>query len=181
MSPKVKINRRTFLKGSAAAGGGLLATRFLYGPLDTLVAGPPQVAVPLEEKWLPTTCWIGKQDCGILARTINGRVVKLEGNPAHPRNRGTLCPKGVGQIMALYDYNRVKTPLIRTNEKGVTGQWRTATWDEALTLVADNLKEVRATDPKLVLWQKGRSKQEAIYDGAFVSAIGATKVGHGAY
>jgi anaerobic selenocysteine-containing dehydrogenase len=175
----VKLSRRTFLKGSAAVGGGLVASRFLYGPLETLVAGSPEAA--LEEKWLPTTCWIGKQDCGIMARTINGRVVKLEGHPTHPRNRGTLCPKGVGQIMALYDYNRVKTPLMRTNEKGVSGQWRQATWDEALALVADKLKEVRAKDPKLILWQKGRSKQEAIYDTAFVNTIGAIKVGHGAY
>ncbi|MBI4232959.1 MAG: molybdopterin-dependent oxidoreductase, partial [Chloroflexi bacterium] len=177
----MKVTRRTFLKGTGVAGGALVASRFLYGPLETLVAGSPEAAAALEEKWLPTTCWIGKQDCGILARTINGRVVKLEGNPLAPRNRGTLCPKGVGQIIALYDYNRVKTPLIRTNEKGVAGQWRQATWDEALTLVAGKLKEVRAKDPKLVLWQKGRSKQEAIYDNAFVNTIGSTKVGHGAY
>ncbi len=168
------------MKASAAAGAGVVASRFLYGSLEPLVKREPEDA-PLEEKWLPTTCWIGKQDCGMLARVVNGRVVKLEGNPVHPRNRGTLCPKGVGQIMALYDFNRVKTPLVRTNEKGVPGRWRQASWDEALTLVADKIKEVRAKDPKLILWQKGRSKQEAVYDGAFVGAVGATKVGHGAY
>ena len=64
---------------------------------------------------MPTTCWIGKQDCGMLARRIDGRVIKFEGHPANPRNNGTLCPKGQAQIISLYDPNRVKTPLVRTN------------------------------------------------------------------
>jgi len=53
----------------------------------------------------------------MLARVVDGRVVNLEGHPANPRNQGTLCPKGVGQIMSLYDPNRVKAPLIRTTRK----------------------------------------------------------------
>lgn len=177
----MKVTRRTFLKGSAAVGGTLLLSRFLSEGLETLAAGGAPKPLSAGEEWIPTTCWIGKQDCGMLARKVNGLVVKLEGNPLHPRNRGTLCPKGVAQIMALYDPNRVQTPLIRTNEKGVPGHFRPATWDEALTLVAEKVKEVRAKNPALILWQKGRSKQEAIYDNAFVGAIGATRVGHGTY
>jgi len=176
----MRITRRTFLKTSAVAGGGLLASRFLFGGLETLVAGQPATSPPSEE-WVPTACWIGKQDCGMLARRINGRVVKFIGHPAHPRNRGTLCPKGVAQIMALYDPNRVKAPLIRTNEKGVPGKWRQVTWDEALTLVGQKIREVRAKDPKLLLWQKGRSKSKAFYDEAFLKASGATKLHHGAF
>ncbi|MBI4307618.1 MAG: molybdopterin-dependent oxidoreductase [Chloroflexi bacterium] len=176
----MKLTRRTFLKGAAVAGGAAVASRFLYGELGTLAAGEAAAAASAEE-WVPTTCWIGKQDCGILARKINGRVVNLMGDPAHPRNRGALCPKGVAQIMAVYDPNRVKTPLIRTNEKGVPGQFRPASWDEALTLVAEKIKEARAKDPKLILWQKGRSKQEPIYDNAFAGALGAVKLGHGSY
>ncbi|MGQ9630543.1 MAG: molybdopterin-containing oxidoreductase family protein [bacterium] len=175
------ITRRTFLKGFAAAGGSIFASRFLDGKLETLVAASPEKETTMVEEWVPTTCWIGKQDCGILARRIDGRVVKFEGHPAHPRNRGTLCPKGVAQIVALYDFNRVKAPLIRTNEKGVPGKWRQASWDEALTTVATRIKEVRAKDPRLLVWQKGRSKAEAFYDNAFVNASGATKLHHGAY
>ena len=179
----MRLSRRTFLKGSAAAGATVVASRFLFGGPDLLATKDAEVSSQaLSKDWMPTTCWIGKQDCGILARRINGRVVKLEGHPAHPLNKGTLCPKGIGQITALYDYNRVKTPLIRTNtEKGVPGQFRVASWDEALTLVATKLNEVRAIDPKLVLWQKGRSKQKDIYDTAFVKTIGSRKLGHGSY
>jgi anaerobic selenocysteine-containing dehydrogenase len=177
----MQITRRRFLQGTAVAGGAALAHGFLFGGLETLAATDPlSVAAPIEDV-VPTTCWIGKQDCGMLARRVDGRVVKFEGLPAHPRNQGTLCPKGQAQIMALYDPNRLKTPLIRTNEKGRSGTWREATWPEALALVADRVNEVRARNPKLVLWQKGRSKAKSFYDTAFVKSIGATKLGHGAY
>lgn len=177
----MKFTRRTLLKGWAATGGVLVAGRLAQGELETLVsASPESPAVPLDEQ-VATTCWIGKQDCGILARRVDGRVVKLEGHPMHPRNRGRLCPKGVAQIMSVYDPNRVKAPLIRTNEKGVSGTWRQASWDEALTLVGERVKEVRARDKRLLLWQKGRSKAEAFYDNAFVTASGATKLHHGAF
>jgi anaerobic selenocysteine-containing dehydrogenase len=177
----MKLKRRTFLKGSAVTAGGLAVSQFLTGGLQTLVPRSIEAAAPLEEDFVPTTCWIGKQDCGMLARRINGRVVKLEGHPAHPRNRGRLCPKGVAQIMGMYDPNRVKTPLIRTNGKGVSGTWRQASWDEALALVALKMNEARQKDPRLLVWQKGRSKAKAFYDTAFVKASGATKLHHGAY
>lgn len=177
----MKITRRGFLKGSAATGGTLVASRFLYGELGTLIAASPETAATLTEDWVPTTCWLGKQECGILAHRINGRIVKFEGHPEHPRNRGTLCPKGMAQIMAVYDPNRVKAPLIRLNEKGVPGVWRKASWDEALTLVAEKIKEARAKDPRLLVWQKGRSKAGAFYDKAFVHSSGATKLHHGGF
>jgi len=166
-------------------GAGLFVTRFLPGMPGGGSGGPAEELAELaqlNEEFVPTTCWIGKQDCGIIARKVNGRLVKLEGNPEHPRNRGRLCPKGQGQIQAIYDPNRVKTPLVRTNEKGVTGTWRQATWDEALTMVADKIKEIPEDDrKKYLLWQKGRSKAGDFYDDAFVKASGATKMGHGAY
>jgi anaerobic selenocysteine-containing dehydrogenase len=176
----MQVTRRTLLKGGAVAGSALLLAQAAPG-VRVFTAAPAVPSAAPREDFVPTTCWIGKQDCGILARRIDGRVVKLEGHPAHPRNRGTLCPKGVAQIMALYDPNRVKTPLIRTNEKGVSGRWRQATWDEALTLVAEKIREVRARDKRLLLWQKGRSKSGAFYDTAFVNALGATRLHHGAF
>ena len=96
-----QVTRRRFVQGSAVAiGGGVVATKFLFGPLETLAsAGTTAQAGPVEDV-IATTCWIGKQDCGMLARRIDGRVVKFEGNPTNPRNVGTLCPKGQAQIQA---------------------------------------------------------------------------------
>ncbi len=130
---------------------------------------------------MATACWIGKQDCGMLARRLDGRVIKFEGNPAHPGNRGTLCAKGVAQIMALYDPNRLRAPLVRTNGKGVQGTWRQVSWDQALAIVGERIKEIRRRDPELLLWQVGRSKSRELYNEAFVRAAGATMLGHGAY
>ncbi len=179
-SSSSSIKRRTFLGGSAALGAAVAGRQYLFGGLD-LVEAAEEASLEAVEDQVVTTCWIGKQDCGMLARRIDGRVVKFDGHPANPRNYGTLCPKGQAQIVSIYDPNRIKTPLIRTNAKGETGEWRTATWDEALELVASRVNEVRERNPKLVLWQKGRSKAKDFYDRAFVDAAGISKLGHGAY
>ncbi len=175
------VTRRTFVKtGVAVAGSAAVANRFLFGSPETIGTAEAALQAPVED-FIATTCWIGKQDCGMIARRIDGRVTKFEGNPTNPRNVGTLCPKGQAQIQAVYDPNRVKWPLIRTNAKGVTGEWRRASWDEAIQAVASAVNEVRERDPKLVLWQKGRSKAKDFYDDAFVKSIGSSKLGHGAY
>ena len=178
----MKVTRRGFLKGTATTGSAVALASFIDGPLNTLQAmTPEELAASSSEKFVPTTCWIGKQDCGILARVVDDRIVKLEGNPIHPRNKGSLCPKGLAQLMSVYDPNRVKAPLIRTNEKGVPGTWRQASWDEALTIVGDKIKDIRERDIKKLVWQKGRSKAKPMYDKAFVGASGATKLHHGAF
>ena len=176
-----EIKRRDFIKvtGAAVAIAGL--GKYIFDWSSPLLLTGSEAQAPLDEEWLPTTCWIGKQDCGILAHVVEGRVVKLQGHPDHPLNRGTLCLKGVSQVMAIYDPYRVKAPLLRVNEKGVPGKWKETTWDEALSLVAEKMTEVMARDKRLLVWQKGRSKAGAFYDTAFVKASGATKLGHGAY
>lgn len=176
-----ELSRRTMLKTSAAAAGGAaVASTWLFDGDESVAQVQLGTSEAVEDSVF-TTCWIGKQDCGISARRVDGRVVKFEGAPGFPRNDGTLCPKGQAQIVSVYDPLRVKTPLVRTNAKGQAGEWRTATWDEALDLVADKYADVAAEDPKLVLWQKGRSKAKNFYDNAFVKAIGSSKLGHGAY
>ncbi len=177
----MKVTRRDFIKATAAAAGiAALADFSFKGPLTTLLTGPHQKLSPAET-WVSTTCWIGKQDCGMLARVIDGRISKFEGHPDHPRNFGTLCVKGVAQISAIYDPYRVKAPLRRTNAKGQPGVWEEISWDTALTLVGDRIQDVIARDPRLLVWQKGRSKAKDFYDTAFVNASGATKLHHGAY
>ncbi len=176
-----KLTRRQFIKVSGATAATLALSKYIMsGPWRPLLASSETQAIT-GEKWLPTTCWIGKQDCGVLARVVDGRIVKLEGHPDHPRNRGTLCVKGQAQIMSIYDPYRIKAPLLRTNPKGEPGEWREISWDDALTLVGNKIKEVREKDKRLLVWQKGRSKAGKFYDNAFVKASGATKLHHGAY
>jgi anaerobic selenocysteine-containing dehydrogenase len=175
------VTRRGFVGGAAAVAGVYAGSDLLFGGSEILAPTQGDSLTAVAEDVVRTTCWIGKQDCGVLARRVNGRVVKFDGDPANPRNGGTLCPKGQAQISSIYDPNRVKTPLVRTNAKGEPGEWNKATWGEALAMVAARVNEVRERNPKMVLWQKGRSKAEKFYDDAFVKAIGSSKLGHGAY
>jgi anaerobic selenocysteine-containing dehydrogenase len=178
----MSITRREFIKISAVTTGLAAIADFGFGgPVTTLVKKAVEQGSSSEDIWLPTTCWIGKQDCGVLARRVDGRIINLEGHPDHPRNHGTLCPKGVAQIIQVYDPYRVKAPLKRTNRKGESGVWEEISWDEALTTVAAQLKAVRETDKRLFIWHKGRSKAKPFYDNAFNKAYGTVnKLSHGA-
>ena len=88
------LTRRTMLKSSAAAGGVAVASKWLFDGDELVTQVNLPTRAPAVEDSVFTTCWIGKQDCGISARRVDGRVVKLEGAPGFPRNDGTLCPKG---------------------------------------------------------------------------------------
>jgi anaerobic selenocysteine-containing dehydrogenase len=65
-----------------------------------------------------------------------GRAVKMRGNPDHPYSRGELCPKVNRFLDRVYSPDRVLHPLIRVGAKGA-GEFRSATWDEALALIAE--------------------------------------------
>jgi len=180
-----KISRRSFLKATGFATtavlmGGLLGVKGCaraFGPL------PKQIELSQQlEGIIPTACWIGKQDCGMLAWKAEGRVIKLEGHPSDPRlGRGALCPKGQSQIASLYDPYRVKAPLKRTNPKGQPGQWIEISWDQALSEIATKLKEIKETDIRRFIWQAGRGKAKPWHHEAFNKAFGTVnKYGHGA-
>ena len=67
-------------------------------------------------------------------------AVKMRGNPAHPYSQGELCPKVNHFVERVYSPQRITTPLVRTGAKG-EGIFRTATWKEALALVAQKTHE----------------------------------------
>jgi thiosulfate reductase/polysulfide reductase chain A len=78
--------------------------------------------------------------CPIEVTVEDGRVTWLQGNP-HDAAQGTsLCPKGAAGMSLEFDDERPQTPLIRSGERGA-GQWRRASWDEALDYIADKLNE----------------------------------------
>ena len=78
--------------------------------------------------------------CPIEVTVEDGRVTWLQGNP-NDRALGTsLCAKGAAGLSLEFDDERPQSPLIRSGPRG-SGQWRRASWDEALDYVADKLKE----------------------------------------
>ena len=78
--------------------------------------------------------------CPIEVTVEDGRVTWLQGNP-HDKALGTsLCAKGSAGLAFEFDDERPQSPLIRTGPRG-GGQWRRASWDEALDYIADKLQE----------------------------------------
>jgi len=98
--------------------------------------------LPLLENWVASVCGQCSGGCGILVRVIQGKAIKIEGNPLHPVNRGRLCPKGQSGLHVLYDPDRIKAPLKRKGGKG-EGKWETIEWDEAIDLVVQKLLALR--------------------------------------
>lgn len=82
--------------------------------------------------------------CGWVATVTDGVATKLRGNPEHPYSQGELCPKVNRFLDRVYSPDRLTTPLIRTGPKG-SGEFRPASWDEALELTARRLHEVIET------------------------------------
>src|SRR3972149_224939 len=104
-----------------------------------------------EDTWVTSACGMCYSPCGIKVHRVNGVVVKIEGNPDFPHNLGRLCAKGNAAIMTLYDPNRVKAPLKRTNPAkgiGVDPKWVEISWEEALDTIAERLRKTRADDPR---------------------------------
>ncbi len=72
--------------------------------------------------------------CGLLVHIDDGKAVKVQGDPEHPFTRGTLCPKMAHYERSVHSPQRIKTPLLRTGDKG-SGKFTPISWQEALELI----------------------------------------------
>src|SRR5829696_3531040 len=82
--------------------------------------------------------------CSLTVTVDGGRVTAIDGDRRGPITDGFICGKVRKMADHLYGDDRVLAPLVRTGPKG-SGQWRTASWDEALELVAARLAAIRET------------------------------------
>jgi thiosulfate reductase/polysulfide reductase chain A len=82
--------------------------------------------------------------CPLEVTVADGKVAWLQGNPHDKAIGASLCAKGSAGLALEYDDQRPQTPLIRIGPRG-GGQWRRASWDEALDYIADRLKETIET------------------------------------
>ncbi len=142
------ITRRTFLKVSAIAAGAV-ALIAAGGKIVRDGIGRFTIPVPWYRKGEITTtynyCDMCPWRCGVIVSSVGGTVHKIDGNPADPKSRGKLCAKGQAGVSFLYDPDRLKTPLIRIGERGA-GEFREATWEEALDYVAAGMLAIAETD-----------------------------------
>lgn len=139
----MSIARRDFLKISAttAAAGALGAfggLGFDFGPAQALAAGM-KIDKAKESYSICCYCAVG---CGILihADPATGRTLNVEGDPDHPINQGTLCPKGASIWQTTEESPRVTKVLYRAP---YSDKWEEKSWDWALPRIAKKIKDTR--------------------------------------
>ena len=143
------MNRRAFLKGSTAVGAGLG-----LGLFDAAKAHAEAPALKISRTTeTRSTCPYCSVSCGVIIHTLGDRaknvaasVVHVEGDPDHPINRGTLCPKGISLKDDISHSGRLKSPKVR---RPGSDKWEDISWDDALDRLARHMKDSR--DKKTVL------------------------------
>jgi formate dehydrogenase major subunit len=137
------MERRTFLKGTAGLGGavglGLFDLSEARAELREL-----KIAKTTETRSICPYCAVA---CGVIIHTIGDKaknvtpaVVHVEGDPDHPTNRGTLCPKGSTLRDDINNPNRLMTPKVR---RPGSDRWEEISWDEAIKRIARHVKNTR--------------------------------------
>jgi formate dehydrogenase major subunit len=136
------LSRREFFKvgtGSAAA----LLLGFDARPV-LAQAKELKIARTTETR---STCPYCSVSCGVIihtlgdkAKNVTPQVVHVEGDPDHPINRGTLCPKGASLYQEILNERRLKKPQVR---RPGSAQWEDISWDKAIDEIARHIKKTR--------------------------------------
>jgi ferredoxin-nitrate reductase len=95
--------------------------------------------VSTTERTVRTACPYCGVGCGLKATVDRGRVVRVEGDPDHPVNRGRTCAKPLALPGAIHARDRATTPRRRTHPDG---PWQDLGWDEALGWAGDRLRAI---------------------------------------
>ncbi len=171
---KTSITRRSFLRtGATVSGAGLAA-----GPALSAFAEAETLGLPPEGAWMPTACQGCTSWCATEVFVENGRATAVRGNPSSKVNGENVCVRAHLSLQQVYDPDRLKTPMKRTNPKKGRDEdpgFVPITWDEALEQIADRLLELRARNEthKYVLWRGRYSYLRDIIYKNMTSIIGS--------
>jgi anaerobic selenocysteine-containing dehydrogenase/Fe-S-cluster-containing dehydrogenase component len=152
------MHRREFFNIVGVAGAAAMAGCQQPPNLLPLVV-PNEQIVPGVASWFATVCRECPAGCGVIARNREGRVVKLEGNPDHPVNRGALCIRGQAALQQLYHPDRFLGPQRREGTA-----FKAMGWDEAVKTVTGKIAELRGA---------GRGQAVALVSQLETSSLGA--------
>src|SRR4030088_2613597 len=139
----MEFSRRTFLKGTVLGGAGFSALGFdltrVYAQTSSL-----KISRASETR---STCPYCSVSCGVIIHTLGDKaknavpqVVHVEGDPDHPINRGTLCPKGASLEQDILNERRLLKPQVR---RPGADHWEDIGWDQAFNEIARHVKKTR--------------------------------------
>jgi formate dehydrogenase major subunit len=142
---EMKVTRRQFFK---VCGSGLTASSAaMLGMAPQDVMAEVRAFKLSRTTEARNTCPYCSVSCGVIlysmgdkAKNVKARIVHIKGDPDHPVNRGTLCPKGAGLLDIVHSPNRCVKPEVR--EPG-SKEWKAISWDEAFTRIAKHMKADR--------------------------------------
>lgn len=140
-----KLSRRSFMKATATTGAAVAVGAGLKPELHALTEATA-ASTNGAGQWLPATCQGCTSWCSKQVYVVDGRAVKVRGNPHSKVNNGAGCPRSHLGIQQAYDPDRIKTPMKRTNPKKGRNEdprFVPITWDEALDTIADKIMELR--------------------------------------
>ncbi|MBW8773385.1 MAG: hypothetical protein JF590_08870, partial [Gemmatimonadetes bacterium] len=134
-----QIDRRRFLTVVGATGAGAVAlsgctTDRVQKLIPYMVGDEDQI--PGIATFYASSCTECSAGCGLHVRTREGRAVKLEGNPAHPVNKGTICSRGQAGLQGLYYPDRLAGPMARQAD----GSFKQIEWPAAIAMLVEKLK-----------------------------------------
>ena len=137
----MELTRRRFLKltGSACVGATIVGLGFDLSPIQAY-AREFKLKRARESKTICPYCSVG---CGAIVHTrLEGdrRTLKIEGDPDHVINRGSLCSKGSGLYQFVENKNRLTQPMYRAP---YSKEWKTVSWEWVLDQIANRIKKTR--------------------------------------
>ena len=101
--------------------------------------------------------------CGVKAHLEDGEIRFVQGNPAHPVNRGVLCGKGNAAVMKQLSPAKLRAPLLRrADSPRGAGAFDEITWEAALSLLSGRLEKIRADNPNKLAFFTGRDQMQAL-------------------
>ncbi len=143
----MQVTRRQFLVGAGAVTGGLaLSTLGVNAnPARAYAADLTKINKVLSATQTTTICCYCSCGCSLIASTDEeGKIFHIEGDPDHPVNEGTLCPKGAALMQTTpVNEHRLTKVLYRAPHES---EWQEKDWDWALTEMAKKIKAARDAD-----------------------------------
>jgi formate dehydrogenase major subunit len=139
----MEVSRRAFIKTTLTGGAGLSAFGFSLAPVYAQMQGL-KIARTTETR---STCPYCSVSCGVIihtlgdkAKNVTPQVVHVEGDPDHPINRGTLCPKGASLEQDILNDRRLLKPQVR---RPGSDHWDDISWDDAINEMGRWVKKTR--------------------------------------
>jgi formate dehydrogenase major subunit len=143
----MEVSRRQLIVGAGTGVAGTALGALGFGDIETAYATSIRAWKLLGTIETRNTCTYCAVGCGIimysngnLAKREKAEITHIEGDPDHPTNRGTLCPKGAGLLEFVQSKTRTLYPQIR---KPGSDKFERVSWDYALDRIARLMKDDR--------------------------------------